>query len=57
MKISVVSPVYKGENTVKELVKRITDSLKEVSNDYEIILVDDFGPDKSWEIIEEISKK
>lgn len=55
MKISVVSPIYKGENTVRELVKRITDSLKEVSNDYEIILVDDFGPDKSWDIIEEIS--
>ena len=46
--ISIVSPVYKAELTT-ELTK-ITDS-------YEIILVEDCGPDKSWAKIEEQCKK
>lgn len=56
MKISVVSPIYRAENTVNELVSRISSTVKQITEDFEIILVDDFGPDNSWEIIEEISK-
>ena len=56
MSISVISPIYKAENTIEELVKRITLSVKQITDDYEIVLVDDLSPDKSWEIIEKISK-
>lgn len=52
--ISIVSPVYRGELIVHELVWRITESISKISEDFEIILVNDFSPDKSWnEILKE----
>lgn len=50
---SVVSPVYKAEKIVPELVRRITDSIKSISEDYEIVLVCDGSPDNSWLAIKE----
>jgi len=55
--ISVVSPVYKAEAIVDELVKRLTNELSKITNDYEIILVEDCGPDNSWGKIAENCKK
>ena len=57
MRISVVSPVYKAENIVDELIKRIIDSVSVITNDFEIILVDDFSPDNSWEMIQKNCKR
>ena len=57
MQISVVSPVYNAENILAELVKRIDNSVSKITNNYEIILVEDCGPDSSWDIIEEIAYK
>lgn len=54
--ISVVSPVYRGENILPELVDRIKKSLEKITNSYEIILVEDCGPDNSWDKIMELSK-
>lgn len=51
--ISVVSPVYKAENIIDELVKRISEEVSKLTEKYEIILVDDCGGDRSWEKIEE----
>ena len=50
--ISVVSPVYKGEKMVSELVRRNVEALKTITEDYEIILVNDASPDESWREIE-----
>ena len=36
--ISVVSPVYKAENIVEELVMRITENVKSITEDFEIKL-------------------
>jgi dolichol-phosphate mannosyltransferase len=55
MKLSIVSPVYKSENLVEKLVERISNTVSKITNDYEIILVDDFSPDNSWGKIKEIS--
>lgn len=57
MKLSVVSPVYRAELVLEELVERISNSIPSSFNSFEIILVDDFSPDKSWQKIEEISKR
>lgn len=57
MKLSVVSPVYRAELVLDELVERISNSIPSGFNSFEIILVDDFSPDKSWQKIEDISKK
>lgn len=54
--ISVVSPVYKAEKIIPELVKRIEKAVLKITPDYEIILVEDGGPDASWDVIEAIAK-
>jgi glycosyltransferase involved in cell wall biosynthesis len=51
--ISVVSPVYKAEHIVDELVKRVTQEVLKITDSYEIILVEDCGPDNSWDKIRE----
>ncbi len=52
--ISVVSPVYRAEKVLFELVSQIEHSLQVVTPYYEIILVDDYSPDYSWNEIERI---
>lgn len=46
--ISIVSPIYKGEKMVAELVRRNVESVHSITDDYEIILVNDASPDNSW---------
>ena len=55
--ISIVSPVYRAENLVEELVRRIHQSVSSISTDYEIILVEDCGPDSSWNKIVALAEK
>lgn len=50
--ISVISPVYGASTLLEELVSRIESSVSKISDDYEIILVEDHGPDDSWEKIQ-----
>ena len=50
--ISIVSPVYKAETIVQELVKEIKASVEEITENYEIVLVNDCSPDNSWAKIE-----
>jgi len=53
LKISVVSPVYKAGKIVDELVNRVSAEVSLLTDNYEIILVEDCGGDNSWEKIEE----
>jgi glycosyltransferase involved in cell wall biosynthesis len=46
--ISVVIPVYNGEATISELVMRLDRILPALSEQYEVILVNDGSPDQSW---------
>jgi len=57
MKISVISPVYKSPNSLEELVFRIIKSLEEITDSYEIILIDDGCPLNSWKHIRELCAK
>lgn len=50
--ISIVSPVYRAEKIVDELVRRIVESVSTITDNFEIILVEDGSPDNSWEAIE-----
>ncbi len=52
MKISIISPVYLAQSIINELVDRLHKSVSTITNNYEIILVEDGSPDKSWEQIE-----
>lgn len=55
--ISIVSPVYKAENLIDILISRIQQSVGQITENYEIILVDDHGPDNSWDKIKENALK
>jgi glycosyltransferase involved in cell wall biosynthesis len=54
MFLSVVSPVYKAENILNDLVFQIELEVKKITDNYEIILIEDGGPDQSWSVIEKI---
>ena len=54
MEISVVIPVYGCRAALPELHRRLTEALKQITESYEIILVNDGCPQNSWEVIGEI---
>lgn len=56
MLFSIVSPVYRAEKIIPTLVERIEKSVSKITSDFEIILVEDGSPDKSWRVIEGITK-
>lgn len=57
MKISIVSPIYKAESIVEELVRQIIRHVEPLAPDFEIVLVNDASPDNSWMKIREICLK
>lgn len=54
--LSIVSPVYQAEKIIPLLVDRIENSVSKITTDYEIILVEDGGPDNSWRVIEALAQ-
>lgn len=54
--ISIVSPVYKAEKIIPELVARIVTSLEKFTTDFEIIFVEDCGGDNSWKVIQKTAE-
>lgn len=57
MQLSIVTPIYKGEKMLDELVRRITMSVTTITDEYEIILVNDQSPDDSWNVIKRICQE
>ena len=53
--ISIVVPVYGCKTTLLELYIRLKKSLAPITEDFEIILVNDRSPDHSWDTIVEVS--
>lgn len=56
MDISVVIPVYGCRDALYELYSRLSHTLRGVTNNYEIILVNDACPQDSWSVISDICK-
>jgi polyisoprenyl-phosphate glycosyltransferase len=56
MNISVIIPVYNGEKTIKELYRKLEETLYYQSN-WEVIFIYDCGKDNSWQVISDITKK
>lgn len=55
--ISVVIPVYGCRAAIPELHRRLCESLEKISKVFEIILVDDYCPQNSWEEIQKVCEK
>lgn len=57
IEISIVTPVYKCCKSLSELYERLNDTLSKISDNYEIIMVNDGSPDDAWRVITELSAK
>ncbi|MBI3481179.1 MAG: glycosyltransferase [Nitrosomonadales bacterium] len=53
--LSVVIPVYKAEHCLDELYSRLKTALESISPNFEIVLVEDCGGDKSWQVMERLA--
>ena len=56
-KIAVIIPVYSAEKILDELCSRLTFNLSQITDSFEIILVDDSSSDGSWNKIKENTLK
>lgn len=57
MNLSVVVPVYKGETLIEPLVAQLSETLPTFTENYEIVLVEDGSPDRSWQVIQSLTRK
>jgi glycosyltransferase involved in cell wall biosynthesis len=55
--LSVVIPVYRSEAILPELVQRLSQTLPALAERYELVLVNDCSPDRSWEIIRQLQQQ
>jgi polyisoprenyl-phosphate glycosyltransferase len=56
VELSVVVPVYSCEGALRELHRRLTESLAWTNGSYELIFIEDRGPDGSWGVLRELAK-
>lgn len=54
IRYSIVIPIYGAADVVVELVERIVFELDKQGEPYEIIMVEDDGPDNSWEVMKSL---
>lgn len=57
MDISVVIPLYKCEKYVEELTDRLQRVLTGISEEYEIIYINDSSPENDWKIVQDECSK
>ena len=55
--LSVVTPVYRAEGCLEELYRRLVAALSGITQDFEIVMVEDCGGDRSWEIIRDLARR
>ena len=53
--ISIIIPVYGSTDILRNLYQRINNTFFDFSENFEIIFIDDCGPQNSWKIINEIA--
>ena len=54
VELSVVIPIYNSAGCLQELHDRLTGVLEDISETYEIIMVDDASPDESWAAMQDL---
>ncbi|MBR4470651.1 MAG: glycosyltransferase family 2 protein [Erysipelotrichaceae bacterium] len=55
--ISVVIPCYRSERSLRGVVEKTIETLKEREKAFEIVLVNDGSPDNVWNVIEDLVKE
>lgn len=57
LELSVIVPVYRSEATLPLLVDRLAQVLPTTAAHFEVILVNDGSPDRSWEVMLELARR
>lgn len=57
LNISIVIPVYNSQETLDELIQRISRVLPDLSEEFEVILVNDGSRDRSWDTITQLARE
>jgi len=55
--LSVVIPVYRSETILPELVRRLESVLTNIADTFELVLVNDCSPDRSWDVVSDLAEK
>ena len=55
--ISIVTPVYGCAANLEKLYSRLTNTLQRITENYEIIMVNDASPDDAWETIKLLAEQ
>jgi glycosyltransferase involved in cell wall biosynthesis len=55
--ISLFFPVYKDEATVETMIEKSVAVLRELSDEYEVIVIDDASPDRAGAIADEVARR
>lgn len=50
-------PVYNSSKTLRELCQRVSNAFAELNKSYELVLVNDYSTDNSWQIIKELKQQ
>ncbi len=56
VELSVVIPVYGCSRSLRELHRRLVASIEPLTDDFEIVLVDDASPDGAWPVLCELAE-
>ena len=51
VEISIIIPVYNSQFILPKLIKNLTVILRKKFVNFEIVLINDFSKDKSWNVI------
>lgn len=57
MKLSIVTPVYGCCQNLNELYVRLHSTLVSITDNFEIIMINDSSPDNAWNTIKDLSQK
>ena len=55
--ISIIIPVYNSQETLGELIQRLSRVLPDLSEEFEVILVNDGSRDRSWDAITQLARE
>jgi glycosyltransferase involved in cell wall biosynthesis len=53
--VSFVIPCHNEQDNLPALIRAIREAMEPLKNDYEIIIVDDFSSDNSWNVLKEMA--
>jgi dolichol-phosphate mannosyltransferase len=56
-RVSVVTPVYDCIGCLEQLYERLVAALSPITNDFEILMVNDASPDDCWKVIVGLSAR